>query len=581
MGNESELTFAFVFRNIPGCNYEKSIQALRDINIPKGCRVECVVVEDNGSLAAAYNMAIKQSSAKYKIYVNRDIERVDANLLHSLCMYFMQLDFTVGIIGLWGSEMPADGDYTKARSMYGRYVYFDGNDRMKIDAAIDPVFFQEVRCLDNSFIATAVDVEWDERMGDDFAVAAQCLRLEEKGYKAIVAMQCVNMNAYWVAFSDNHSKKHYKIAAQNSTDFEVERRLFMKYYTRQILPLVSILIPTYNQPEYFRQALESALAQDYKNTEIIVGDDSTDERTKNLIKPYLNKYSNIKYYYHGGPLGKKGINNIHFILSHSNGEYINYLLHDDLIYPDKISKMMDLFLQDLNKEIGLVASVRDFIDENGKKFDVLSIYNPFHDKCFSSHELGRKTLHFATNFIGELTNALIPKEMLYVSEIKDYGVGYFCGVKDESMCDVSTWLEIGRRGKKTVFLSDILSAFRSHSMQNTHDPDMQIRGFLDWYMLIVVAWLNNVYLEDEEQCFHACRWLSTHRQPLVDVKKLDTSRKQIYQKYADICQAALENNRRLMFHLIITYIMEKAVCPADVQRLCEKNTTTGYWQKHN
>ena len=44
-------------------------------------------------------------------------------------------------------------------------------------------------------------------------------------------------------------------------------------------PLVSIMIPTYNRPNYFRETIESALAQTYPNIEIIVCDNSTDERT--------------------------------------------------------------------------------------------------------------------------------------------------------------------------------------------------------------------------------------------------------------------------------------------------------------
>ena len=57
------------------------------------------------------------------------------------------------------------------------------------------------------------------------------------------------------------------------------------------LPLVSILIPTYNRPHYFKIALESALAQTYSNIEIIVGDDSTNNETEKLIyRHYLHKH---------------------------------------------------------------------------------------------------------------------------------------------------------------------------------------------------------------------------------------------------------------------------------------------------
>lgn len=62
------------------------------------------------------------------------------------------------------------------------------------------------------------------------------------------------------------------------------------------VPLVSILIPTYNRPHYFKIALESALAQTYSNIEIIVGDDSTNNETEKLIyRDYLHKHKHITY----------------------------------------------------------------------------------------------------------------------------------------------------------------------------------------------------------------------------------------------------------------------------------------------
>ena len=53
------------------------------------------------------------------------------------------------------------------------------------------------------------------------------------------------------------------------------------------LPLISVMIPTYNQPQYIAQAVESALAQDYEKLEIVVSDDSTNDATEKLLQPYL------------------------------------------------------------------------------------------------------------------------------------------------------------------------------------------------------------------------------------------------------------------------------------------------------
>ena len=65
--------------------------------------------------------------------------------------------------------------------------------------------------------------------------------------------------------------------------------------TKSTYPLVSILIPTYNRPHYFQLALNSALAQTYPNIEIIIGDDSTDNKTQELVRKLIYLYTKILY----------------------------------------------------------------------------------------------------------------------------------------------------------------------------------------------------------------------------------------------------------------------------------------------
>ena len=66
------------------------------------------------------------------------------------------------------------------------------------------------------------------------------------------------------------------------------------------MPLVSILIPAYNQPEHLRQAVESVLAQDYPEIEIIIGDDSTNDGVEKVVANFLSKPQKfpIEYYRH-------------------------------------------------------------------------------------------------------------------------------------------------------------------------------------------------------------------------------------------------------------------------------------------
>lgn len=55
-------------------------------------------------------------------------------------------------------------------------------------------------------------------------------------------------------------------------------------------PLVSVCIITYNQKKFLRECIESVLAQDYPNIEIIVGDDASTDGTQEMLREFETTY---------------------------------------------------------------------------------------------------------------------------------------------------------------------------------------------------------------------------------------------------------------------------------------------------
>jgi len=100
------------------------------------------------------------------------------------------------------------------------------------------------------------------------------------------------------------------------------------------MPKVSVIIPTYNNANQICEAIDSVLAQTFKDYEIIVVDDGSIDNTKKRIMKYGDK---IKYLYqrNKGPSGarNKGI-------IESQGEYIAFLDADDLWLKDFLEKMV-------------------------------------------------------------------------------------------------------------------------------------------------------------------------------------------------------------------------------------------------
>ena len=123
-------------------------------------------------------------------------------------------------------------------------------------------------------------------------------------------------------------------------------------------PLVSIVIPTYQRPEYFAMALESVLAQTYKKLDIFITDNSHNEDTKNIVQKYLGD-ERIHYEHHPD---FDAVGNWQRALAHNNpqAEYVNFLMDDDVFMPHKIKTMLDLY--NSNTGISLVTSYRELID---------------------------------------------------------------------------------------------------------------------------------------------------------------------------------------------------------------------------
>lgn len=123
------------------------------------------------------------------------------------------------------------------------------------------------------------------------------------------------------------------------------------------LPIISVIIPTYNRAEYLKKTLESVLNQTYKNLDVIVVDDGTKgDANRNLCIDYNVKYIKIKN--SGGPAVPRNVG-----IREAKGEFLAFLDDDDIWYPEKLEKQVNVLINNL--EFGLVHSCCEVIDENG------------------------------------------------------------------------------------------------------------------------------------------------------------------------------------------------------------------------
>jgi len=129
---------------------------------------------------------------------------------------------------------------------------------------------------------------------------------------------------------------------------------------------VTILIPTYNQSKYLPQAIESALAQDYPNLEVLVIDDGSSDSTPDIVDCYKAD-SRFKYFRNQTNLGRVS-NYRHGLFDCACGDYVLNLDGDDWLSDSQyISDAVKLL--DQNPEVGFVMAETDvFSEEAGHRF---------------------------------------------------------------------------------------------------------------------------------------------------------------------------------------------------------------------
>ena len=101
-------------------------------------------------------------------------------------------------------------------------------------------------------------------------------------------------------------------------------------------PLVSVLMSTYNRPQYVREALESILGQTYRNIEAIIVRDGGEE-----IGDLKAEYDDSRLIFINRNVNKGLPYSFNEALRHSNGKYVCYLGDDDKFYPDHVATLVD------------------------------------------------------------------------------------------------------------------------------------------------------------------------------------------------------------------------------------------------
>ena len=136
-------------------------------------------------------------------------------------------------------------------------------------------------------------------------------------------------------------------------------------------PKVSVMIPTYNQQVFVQRAIESALAQDYPNIEVVVADDHSLDQTAAVVERFIERHpgTNVSLVRHPENLGI--LRNYHTTLFHHvSGEWVINLDGDDFfVDPSFIRQAMQRAAED-GRVVLVFGDYCEHAEATGERVDI-------------------------------------------------------------------------------------------------------------------------------------------------------------------------------------------------------------------
>jgi glycosyltransferase involved in cell wall biosynthesis len=215
-------------------------------------------------------------------------------------------------------------------------------------------------------------------------------------------------------------------------------------------PSVSVLIPTYNYARFLAEAVESVLAQDFQDFELLVVDDCSTDHTADVIQPFCAHDARVRFSVNSRNRGM--VNNWNYCLAQAQGEYIKFLFGDDkLSNPRALGKMVAMLRK--NHSAALAASARTILDENSS---VTDMWHPLRDGCHNGRKVIKACLIENGNLIGE------PSSVMFRRSAAQRGFD----ARLAQIVDVEMWFYLLENGN-LAYTREPLCAFRQHAGQQS------------------------------------------------------------------------------------------------------------------
>ncbi len=207
-------------------------------------------------------------------------------------------------------------------------------------------------------------------------------------------------------------------------------------------PKITICIPTYNRAEYLKEAVDSALNQNYENYEILIVDDGSTDNTSEMVKS-INS-DKIKYFKSEENLGRPKVRNK--LVTLSKGEFLLWLDDDDKLRENILDDYVKILLA--NPKVNIIyGNLLQFDDETGKE---IQRYEPN---------------DYSKSKVDMLRNLILGSGITFPASLIKKELFEQCGYFDEEYLRAQDYELWSRLYEKAKFykVNDIVCYYRKHN----------------------------------------------------------------------------------------------------------------------
>ena len=185
--NEYKIAFIICTNNELYCN--ECIYYLSQLVVPEGYEIDILTIHDATGINAAYNEALRESDAKYKVYLHQDLFIINKNFIVDILDIFK--DAKIGMIGFAGIEKAKDFFINGWRWTKGKPYVDAVNIAYALDFGKVQDKYERVQAIDGMCMVTQYDLSWREEKytGWHFYDFVHSMEFLQNGYEIVVPNQ--------------------------------------------------------------------------------------------------------------------------------------------------------------------------------------------------------------------------------------------------------------------------------------------------------------------------------------------------------------------------------------------------------